>query len=279
MQEERTLKRLANVCFERDREFWISHRHRLIFLSIPKNANSFLRSIFVNNHPAAASYDPTRESVIAYHRRAGSRDIAIGARRIGVYPHYRRVVALRDPFSRLVSAFLDKIVKPHADPHATPPRPRFWRQLSRHHGRAIGPDTLTFREFAAHVLATPETRRNRHCRSQTHYLGGERFSFYGDLADMRGLLQHFEDCGMDTALAPSRNHKRTRYEPPDDAAADRLVADQPVAALAGQAAFPAAKRFFDPALCEHVSRGFAADIALYARATGRCPDALTAAYR
>tara|TARA_B100002052_G_scaffold236963_1_gene220509 strand:- start:2221 stop:3063 length:843 start_codon:yes stop_codon:yes gene_type:complete len=236
MQDERPLKRLTNICFERDREFWVSHAHRLIFLSIPKNANSFLRSVFVNNHPAAPSYDPARESVIAYHQRAGARDIAIAPRHIAAFPHYRRAVALRDPFSRLVSAFLDKIVKPAADPRARPPGPRYWRQVSRCHGRAIAPDTLTFRQFASHVLATPETRRNRHCRSQSHYLGRERFTFYGDLSDMRGMLQHLQDCGLDTALAPRTTHKRTRYARPGNH--EGSVADQPVPALARLAAFP-----------------------------------------
>lgn len=279
MQEERPLKRLMNICFERDREFWVSHEHRLIFLSIPKNANSYLRSVFINNHHRAVSYDPARESVISYHRRAGKRGMALAGRHVAAFEDYQHVVALRDPFARLVSAYLDKIVKPIIDPARHGPDSRYWRQVSRRTRHPVDEASVTFRRFAAHALATPDTQRNRHCRSQHHYLGAHRFTFYGDIADMTSLLNQFQRCGLDTRLSLSAAHKRTRYgdfaKPGPHAA---HLADWPPAALGALDSFPSAPAFYDPPLCHQVAAGYGADVDLYARHARRCPHGLVAAY-
>lgn len=277
MERESMVKGMCQSLLGTDQRFWISHRHRLIFLSIPKNANSFLRGLFVSNHEAATSFDPARESVLTYHRRAGTRGIALRNRGYLAHPEYTSFVALRDPMARLVSAFLDKFVKKIVRGDADRPSARFYRQAARCCRQAVDADTVTFRHFLAHAVATPDGRRNKHCRSQAHFVRDHGFDVFGDIADMDHILLFFARCGLDVSAAEQRWHKRTSYRA-RRAPWPTHPADMTPHQLARFPSFPAPADFFDAELMALLQRGYQVDIDLYCRVTGQHRNTLCNRY-
>ena len=261
-----------------DVNYWISHEHRLIYLSIPKNANSFLRSLFLHNHPLAADYDADRESAMQYHRRTGSRGIALRHGRVGHYPGYTKFVALRDPMARAVSAYLDKIVKKIARRDADRPGRRFYREVSRVTGRRVTEQTLRFADFLEYIVACPDFRRNKHYKSQRYFTAGRHFDFYGDIEHMSEIMDFLVHKGFDIRGFATRAPKRTAYAEPGSHAVVS-AARATTTELNAHASYPSFADFFDETLLQHFLRAYRQDLALYCRARGQRADAVLARYR
>ncbi len=250
----------------RDVHFWVSHEHRLLFLRIPKNASTYMRALFAANHPLGQGFDAAAETPREYRLRTGQ-CIPATKRTIHRCRHYKTFVVVRDPMARIVSGFLDRVVKKSVGDKPDAPQPRFYRAVSRFHGRKIDRNTITFQQFLDYVLAKPDKRRNKHYRSQSHFLGRHSFDFYGRVDDMHDTLAFVRDQGMSTEDFRVKSSKRTRY-----AAPRAHVIDRPARATAHELNrydhFPAIADFFEGASLERFIEAYHADIALYARACG-----------
>lgn len=246
--------------------FWVSHEHRLLFLRIPKNASTYMRALFAANHPLGEEFDACTETPREYRLRTG-RDIPVTKRTIHGCRHYKTFVVVRDPRARIVSGFLDRVVKKSVGDKPDAPHPRFYRAVSRFHGRKIDRHTITFQHFLDYVLAKPDKRRDKHYRSQSHFLGRHSFDFYGRVDDMHDTLAFMRDQGMSTEDFRVKSSKKTPY-----AAPGAHVVDHPARATASELnrydRFPAIADFFDGSSLERFIGAYHADIDLYARACG-----------
>jgi hypothetical protein len=64
---------------------------------------------------------------------------------------------------------------------------------------------LTFEYFCRYQFAIADWRRNGHYRSQSYYIRGTDFDWYGDVDDMAKVLAYLERRGLKTRLPKSRN--------------------------------------------------------------------------
>ena len=78
------------------------------YTSIPKNACTILKAMFVMNSPLREKYLESRLTIHEFYATA-IRDVSV---EVAIARNPARVVVLRDPESRLVSAYLNKIVRP-----------------------------------------------------------------------------------------------------------------------------------------------------------------------
>ena len=218
---------------------------------IPKNACSTLRySIALANGVLAG---PEDFDWIHTNNQVFKADMAALAK-----ARYTFVV-LRDPFLRIVSCFLDKMLNQ---------KPLAW-QFHTLTDSKITPAMLTFRDFIGQLR--PLLQANEHWRPQGEFLVYQDYDDYFcveqfddavavlrnriglTVYDTRGLAQH----GLD------------RFTPLEG---DETFADTPVhtlAALQRSGRVPRAAQLFDAALIAQVARLYAADIALYKRVIGR----------
>lgn len=144
--------------------YLVSEMHSLIYVPIPKNANSYLKATFLVNHPDAKDFNPKQETALAYLRRKPEKSIIGKSRRMLFDEKYKKIVVWRNPAKRLVSCFLDKFVKNTAD---MPAVQHFCDDASKVLGRSISPCSITFSDFIRYIDSIPDWRRNPHYRSQS----------------------------------------------------------------------------------------------------------------
>ncbi|AWN14984.1 hypothetical protein SALB1_0777 [Salinisphaera sp. LB1] len=169
--------------------------------------------------------------------------------------------------ARIVSGFLDRVVKKSTGNLPDAPHPRFYRRISRFHNREIDRSTITFQQFLDYVLAKPDKQRNKHYRSQSHFLGRHLFDFYGCVDNLSDTLAFLQAQGMVTDGFNVASSKKTAYAPPGAHAID-CPARATARDLKGYDHFPAVADFFDGSSLERFVEAYRADIQLYVRARG-----------
>jgi hypothetical protein len=177
---------------------------------------------------------------------------------------------------RMVSAYIDKFVRKLARNEADMAGPGFYREVGRTLGRPVTPASLTFEDFVEFSLALPDRRTNQHYRTQSAFLDGREFDFYGDVADLAGTLDFLEAHGMNTDIGGVKSPKRTHYA---DTTPEVSAARMTPVELNALPSYPAAAAFFDAQLLERFLEKYEADVALYARTRGLDRAALLAPYR
>jgi hypothetical protein len=171
-------------------------------------------------------------------------------------------VVLRDPFRRIASCFLDKIVDK---------RPEAWRFQS-FVDYSIDLDTLTFRGF---VEKLPRIlRRNPHWRPQADFLIYEDYDDWFCVEDFGSAIEALSNK-IGLAIRDTRHlldHGAHRYTSVDRTAS---YADMPVheiAAMKRRGEVPAVEKMFDHEVVAAVRSAYADDFAIYA--TRICRDCL-----
>ena len=166
-------------------------------------------------------------------------------------------VVLRDPFHRLVSCFLDKMVTGQIKPNF----------FSKPVGEAMTEDTLTFRKFVIGVKK--RLNANGHWKPQTAFLVYEDYDDWFAVEDFGRAVTTLERrIGLEVLDArPISQHGKDRHQPVDD----RSHADTPVAEIAAMKArreLPAFPTMFDDEIIAAVRSLYAEDIALYQHRIG-----------
>ena len=268
---------LRNHALRRDVDYWISHEHRLIFLGIPKNATSFLTALFFMNHPLARDFDPVKETAVEYHRRGGTRGIALRNTRVLQHTKYTKFVALRDPMARAVSAYLDKIVKKVARGRKDRPGRYFYDQVSRVTGRRVDEQTMTYEDFVDYICAVPDFRRDKHYKTQAYFVRNNPFDFYGDISHMDEILQFLQTRGFHVGAVKTKSPKRTAYARPQ-CHPIKHPARAGIGELVAHAAYPAVTDFFDYSLLQRFLEAYKHDLDLFCRARNLDPVDVVAPY-
>jgi len=250
----------------------------LVYLAIPKNANSFLRHALFAHSKMTADFRPAEESVAAYMNRTPSRRLKVRRRRALSNPHYCRLVVLRNPLERLVSAYLEKFVRPGPDGMADKYRGIVAR-AARALDRNITPETFTFEDFLRHAATCDDMELNPHWRPQQHYVADTTFDFHGDVADLEATRAFLLGrLGIDIgATGGDRRTNALRYAggASDGMDAGRLTPTD----LRAMEAYPAAASFYAPPLLECFLQRYEPDLHLYATRLGYTREALLAPFR
>ena len=168
-------------------------------------------------------------------------------------------VILRDPFHRIASCYLDKMVDQTAIAWT-------YHALTNYQTE---PALLTFRDFVMNLR--PRLRGNEHWRPQVDFL---IYEHYDDIF----CLEAFSDAtvalrdriGIDIRDARSlTKHGSEQFQP---LVGDEPFADKPAHEIAGlkrAGRIPRSAQLYDAPLIAEVGQMYAADIAFYVKATNR----------
>jgi hypothetical protein len=269
VRQKPLIRALAEVAFKpRRKYFFYSKRERLLYLSIPKNANSYVKAVMLCNDPAAVDFSPDRETALQYASRTGG----FGSLELrDDKPLYdatvRCLVVVRDPLRRVASAYLDKLVKPVIRGIAGQREPvfdfdehRFCADASHFLNRHIELNSCSFRDFLNFACRVSDYRRDKHYRLQSWYFrladgltidvfnldgGGE----LGRFLQSRGFTRI--PAGIKEPVA-----KRTDYSVRDAG----CLADTSAYQLGSEVLLPPAESLLDSALLELFVEAYRPDI-------------------
>jgi hypothetical protein len=246
---------------------WVE-RFKLLYTPIAKNACTSLKSLMVKLSSDVVETEVPGGQVHGWLDNTNS-GLQLGdlqrtrMEEILSDPKAARVVVVRNPFDRLVSAYLEKFVANRMDPG------------SQFHTRTVvtamqscapndEPDfeaSITFREFVEYIVSGSPENLDPHWCPQSRYLAGIDFQWIYDVDDLRPLLVDLERLGVPEQALSLPLHNRNRGE-------DRVeltgAMDLPANRLANRLDV-ATSSFFDARLSRLVRACFADDFALWSR--------------
>lgn len=165
---------------------------------------------------------------------------------------YLKLVFVRNPFSRLVSAFLDKVVRPlgRGESHlaASPAYPVLFAMRGlRRYDRL---DDSTFEDFVELVCALPDASLDAHWLPQHRFLGDVDFDI---VAPVEKLAEEFVRVrSLIGSEVPLRTRKKRQRYMKDAAEAGGVggsarayVGDVPIGEMVGWQSFPRWPFFYD----------------------------------
>jgi len=248
--------------------YLVDTTRRLVYLPIPKVACTSLKTWFVDTSPDAdVELDPASFKVNMWLGEEGNRYLLKDPALL-TDPSVFRFCFVRNPWSRLVSAYLNRIVGRGVE------YKRLMRKLGRGHWyrldkrarfalreRVLGAGWSeraepSFRDFVFKEVAVTEPgEMDPHWRPQCDFLGRYELDFVGRFERLREDLRQLSgQLGISEKL-PERN--RSQYASRADA---RCHADRTPAELRAMPAMPRYRQFYTPELVEAVGRVYAEDI-------------------
>ena len=240
----------------------------LIYIPIPKVASTSLKIWFLSTSPDVGEHpDSASWKVNAWLGAEGNRYLLKELAPL----HDRQTFKftfVRNPWSRLVSSFLNRIVDRGVEYRNVMKRlsrgPWFRldkrvRYYARKWAYGVGwPETaeVTFREFVERELcAMPAMEMDPHWRPQYTFLGPHEPDFIGRFERLAEDLRALCDRLGVTPSLPELN--RSQYA---DRQEGECVADRTQAELRAMKAMPGYRRFYTPELVDIVARVYARDI-------------------
>ena len=162
-------------------EYLVNRQDRIVYCPVPKVACCSLKQWFFDVAHLQRPPVPGMHAYIAANRE----QLGIAADEIALRnPEYFRFVFVRNPLSRLVSAYVDKFVRLSM---SISPARRLVESIQRHRGRSVDVEEgVSFRDFAEHVIETPDERLDEHWCSQCVFVGDITF-------DVIGRYEHLQD--------------------------------------------------------------------------------------
>lgn len=246
---------------------------RIVYVAIPKNACTELKANFVLNSCYSNDFRASRKSIHDYCGKLTSTSIP---RDLIMRDEYFRFVVLRDPFRRLVSAYLNKIVRPRRNRQQYLRLPLLERTIRKAQQIVgIGYDpirSITFEEFVNFLAQAEDTECNRHWMPQFRFSGtnlniyhhvgvterlsetiellSERFAYVWELRIGSGLLG--------AASRFTRYSSSSELADPFKALPDELDRFEEN--------IPEYTRFYSPKIRQIVAQRYATDVALHHQA-------------
>jgi hypothetical protein len=166
---------------------------------------------------------------------------------------------LRDPYSRIYSCFLDKMVDQTAVAWQ-------YHALTNYQ---TPPSTLTFREFITNLKS--QLRRNEHWRPQLDFLVYEKYDDFfcvEEFSEAVKILQQRIGFEVHDARKLTK-HGTDQFNVTDSNEPFGDVPAYEIAALKRSGRIPSAVQFYDAPLIAEVTQLYSADIALYAEVIKR----------
>lgn len=236
-----------------------AHTHALqvydsgaIYSMIPKNGCTTMRlSIALANGAISgrSEWEWIHQNNDSF--RPNFKDLALASYRFAI---------LRCPYGRLVSCFLDKIVK------RTPDAQKFLT-ASQIGG---GLDTLTFRQFCEEMAKPAVRASNMHWRPQLDFLVYANYDSYFCFENFSAIGPALKArIGLDLIDArPMARHDSSHYKTINSSAPFADVELSHLEAMLLNGFYPAPEKFYGDGLMQTVYSAYQADFALYER---ECP--------
>lgn len=158
----------------------ISRRHRVVYLEVPKTGCTVIKRVLQHSESGGTQPSPG----VSVHQRDASplgaplRDGFDLDELFGEHSTWLTFAFVRNPYSRLLSCYLDKI--------GPPPR-RSYRDVKVHNLGLAPDDKISFREFLERVSEQPKRKMDIHWSPQTRLTGWGKISL-----DFIGRFESFE---------------------------------------------------------------------------------------
>ena len=222
--------------------FIVNERDKLIFLPIPKCAGSSLCHWMLKSHGIQPEFEKT------YARCYEEFSLNLPWHR----DHHRDLLnrffiftIVRDPLSRLVSAFLQKFV---VEDFRLPAAVVLVKCLN------IEPEALTFRQFVHFIIKyyrkegeAGQVANNEHWRHQYKFMEGVKFDYIGKLEAIDEVVETVRKATGVRIKLPVRNKTNYRVH-------HGCVADSTVLSLRKMQGFPYPVSYYDNELLSEVRR-------------------------
>lgn len=251
----------------------VNPESRLVYVAIPKNACTEVKAHFVLNSPFRDAFLATRSPI---HDFCGTLAATAVPRETIMGSDYFRFTILRDPRRRLVSAYLNKIVRPRRNRLHYLRLPLLARTI-RGAQEIAGLDydpvrSITFDEFVRFLARADDTDCNVHWMPQYRFTGTDLSAFHHvgrveRLADTLDLLAERFGWIDEAALIAdicSAGRRLTKYSDASTLAAPYQALPRELDEF--ESNVPPFTHFYTPELTRIVEQRFAQDVALYAAA-------------
>ncbi len=185
----------------------INHQYKLIYCPIPKNACTLFKEIIVSNSEHQSDF---QDSDLDVHRYVRQNNVELGDFNYLSNPEYLKIAMVRNPFDRLVSAYLNKFVRPKK---VTPIVKNVIRDIYQFNN--IKPNqkkSVTFSDFIHYLARTEDHYLNEHWRSQYFFLGMGLFEFdlFDSLENVGHIIQKLESR-MRIEISKKKTKNKTNY--------------------------------------------------------------------
>jgi len=262
---------LLDTTFARNLTLIDPDRH-LAYVAVPKNACTLLKASFILNSRYRDAYLAGGETI---HRFCGQLMASTIAAEIPSGPGSFRFVVLRHPLHRILSAYLDKIVRGRhrqIDPYTEMQVARTVREAQAVLGLQDDPArSISFEEFARYLATAADVQFDMHWMPQVQMVGTDlsRYDHVGTverlsetLALLASRFGYVDATSLDPRLLEEDPHITKFSEQAD--------LKQPYRALPHELdsfadGVPMPPLFFTPELKDLLEQRYAADVALYAR--------------
>jgi len=246
----------------RKKGFWeghfiVNHEFQFIYCPIPKNASSSLKALCLllekeHDHekvlqPHALHHYANTHLTLSTYSRAEAEALLNDQR-------YFRFCIVRNPWSRVASAYFSKFLRTPIPPFAV----QVVKNVYQHHG--LEPDlaqSITFRQFVEYLARTPnDPDLDVHWRPQYDFLGDIQFHFVARFETLEEDFQVIKQVAKLPLDLPWRN--KTGYN--DSADSAQPWTDRYPAALRTYPQLPSYQQFYTPELVELVRQRYQTDI-------------------
>lgn len=221
---------------------------RFIYCSIPKVASGSLRRWMLR-------LEGIESSTLSVSGATAARDryqIKLDQMHLLTDPAWFKFVFVRNPFSRLVSAFLNRFCRPNDCPIVAGIRQQ-----------AGGPEGVTFRQFIEHICPMPDVELGPGWQSQRGYMANTPFDFVGRferlIDDVRWLCPKIGLPVQSAELMPTGEGNITPYRMTDRSICDAADIPDKVLLAAGKDLPTCSDMFSDRKLADLVVERYLGD--------------------
>ena len=250
-----------------ENQFLINHKYKVIYSPIAKNGATLLKNMMVDIAGLRKDRQNTglhmHDYIIEHKETFQLKDFSYLKN-----PEYFKFIVLRNPFKRIVSAYLDKFVKRYKpiDSNALPVIKNVYEHYSIKEDYS---KSITFSQFVEYLHRIEDHEINAHWRPQyINYAHGlVKFDFVGQFENLNSVLNLLEeklDINIKTDDAPEHKTKYSDYD------VDRRFNDYYPEDLRQLESLPSDKNLYTPKLISMVRERYANDIAIYEQEFNVC---------
>lgn len=260
IQEKNSQLEAAKITYKKwlEKYYLVNHKYKLVYCPIPKNACTFFKTLMVELSDECTDFKNSSYDIHKYIRATQSK-IKLTSFSYIENQNYLKLVILRNPFERLVSAYLNKFVRINKK---TPIVQKVIDDVYNNFDLKREKDSsITFSQFIDYLSRTEDYDLNEHWRPQHTFLGTNlvEFDLVFQLENLDSALEKLE-TQLGIKIDNKKTKNRTKYVliNSDDHFYDKYPQE-----LQAYSGLPKAAKFYTPELENLVRVRYARDIEIY----------------